>query len=69
MHCQLRTQIAFQIPFVHSNFSGTESIKFFRPKIGNILPQEIKQLESLKDFKNAIKQWKTTSCLCRLCKT
>ena len=66
---QLRKQTDFQIPFVHGVFSGTKSIKFLVPKIWEILPHEIKQLESLKEFKKAIKQWKPTSCPSRFCKT
>ena len=45
---RLRKQTDFQIPSVHSVFSGTESITFLRPKVLEILPHEIKQLESLK---------------------
>ena len=46
---------------------GTENTKFLGPKIWEILPHEIKQLESFNEFKKAIKQWKPTSCPCRLC--
>ena len=66
---QLRKLRDFQIPSVDSVFSGTGNIKFLGPKIWEILPHEIKQLENLKEFKKAIRQWKPTSCTCRLCKT
>ena len=59
----------FTITSVRSIFSGTESIKFLGRKIWEVLPREIKQLESLNEFKKAIKQLKPTSCPCRLCKT
>ena len=62
---QLRKQTDFQIQYVHS---GTEIIKFLGPKTWEILPHEIKQLESLKEFKKAIK-WKPILYPCRLCKT
>ena len=66
---QLRNQTDFQIPYRHCVFSATESIKFPGPKIWEILPNKIKQLESLKEFKKAIKRRKPTSCPCSLYKT
>ena len=51
---ELRKQTDFQIPSVRSFFSDTGSIKFLRPKIWEILPNEIKQLERLKEFKKEI---------------
>ena len=43
---QLRKPTGFQIQFVHSLFSGIESIKFLGPKIWESLPREIKTIES-----------------------
>ena len=63
---ELRQRPQFQIPWVHSVFRGTDSLKFLRPKIWAMVPKEMKQLESLGKFRNAIKQWKPTSCPCRL---
>ena len=53
---ELRQRPQFQIPCVHSVFSGTESLKFLGPKIWALIPNEMKQLESLGKFRNAIKQ-------------
>ena len=39
---QLKTQTDFQIPSLRSVFSGTESIKFLRPKTQESLPHETK---------------------------
>ena len=61
---ELRQRSQFQIPWVHSVFSGTESLKFLGPKVWALVPNEMKQLESLGKFRNAIKQWKPTSCPC-----
>ena len=66
---QLKTQGDFQLPSVHSVFSGIESIKFLGSKNMGNFSSKIKQLESLKVFNKAIKQWKPTLCLSRLCKT
>ena len=53
--CQLRKQADFWIPFVHIVFSGTKCIKFLGPNAWEILLHEIKQLESLEEFRKAIK--------------
>ena len=39
----LRQRPQFQIPWVHSVFSGTESLKFLEPKIWAPVPNEMKQ--------------------------
>ena len=65
---ELRQRLQFQIPWVHSVFNDTESLKFLCPKIWALIPNEMKQLESLGKFRNVIKQWKPTSCPCRRCK-
>ena len=62
---ELRQRSQFQIPWVHSVFSGTENLKFLGPKIWVLVSNEMKQLESLGKFRHAIKQWKPTSCPCR----
>ena len=62
---ELRQRSQFQIPWVHPVFSGTENLKFLGTKLWAIVPDEMKQLESLAKFRNAIKQWKPTLCPCR----
>ena len=64
----LRHRSQFHIPPVRTVFSGTESIKFLGPKIWEIIPDEMKELESLWEFKREMKMWKPTSCPCRLYK-
>ena len=65
---ELRQRPQFQISSVLSVFRGTERLKFLGPKIWALVLNEMKQLESLGKFKNAIKQWKPTSCPCGICK-
>ena len=65
---ELRQRSQFPIAWIHSVFSGTESLKFLGPKVWALVPDEMKQLETLGKFRNAIKQWKPISCSCRLCK-
>ena len=52
---ELRTRPQFQIPWVHSGFSGKESLKFAGPEIWALMPNEMKPLESLEKFRNAVK--------------
>ena len=47
---------------------GTESISFLAPKIWEILPNEIKDSDTLQIFKAKIKKWVPVDCPCRLCK-
>ena len=47
---------------------GTESVSFMAPKIWSIVPQELKNSQSLYSFKKGIRKWKP-NCPCRLCKT
>ena len=52
---ELRRRPQFQIPWVYSVFSGTESRNFHGLKILPLVSNEIKQLESLGKFRNAMK--------------
>ena len=47
---------------------GTESISSLAPKIWEILPNEIKDFDTLQIFKAKIKKWVPVKCPCRLCK-
>ena len=52
---------------VHSIYLGTESLSFLGPKIWDLVPLELKQLEILEVFKLKIKKWFPFECPCRLC--
>ena len=54
---------------VNSVRYGAETVSFLAPKIGDILPIDIKDSESLDIFKRKIKKWIPSECPCRLCKT
>ena len=47
---------------------GTESISSLAPKIREILPNEIKDSDTLQIFKAKTKKWVPVECPCRLCK-
>ena len=65
----LRRNSTFERRQVHSVYHGTESLSFLGPKIWDLVPLELKQLESLEVFKLKIKKWIPFECPCRLCRT
>ena len=65
----LRRNNTFERRQVHSVYHGTESLSFLGPKISDLVPLELKQLESLEVFKLKIKKWIPFECLCRLRRT
>ena len=50
---ELRQRSCFHIPSVNAVFSGTESIRFLGPKSWELIRNDIKCLESLRDFKTS----------------
>ena len=54
---------------VDSVYHGTESLSFLGPKIWDLVPLELKQLESLEVFKLKIKKWIPFECPCRFSRT
>ena len=58
----------FSRPMVKSVYKGNESISYLAPKIWDILPEKLKNIEKLEHFKKKIKTRKPDDCPCRLCK-
>ena len=54
---------------VNSVRYGTETVSFLTPKIGDILPKDVRDSESVDIFKRKIKKWIPWECPCKLCKT
>ena len=65
----LRTTSGFLIPQINTVLKGSNSIRYFGPKIWNIIPPETKYLISFENFKKSIRKWKPINCPCRICKT
>ena len=65
----LRRNNTFERRHVHSVYHGTESLSFLGPKVWDLVPLELKQLENLEVFKLKIKKWIPFECPCRLCRT
>ena len=57
MPYNLTQMFQFHILPVRTVFSGTESIKYLGSKTWELIPEEIKELENLWEFKRAIKLW------------
>ena len=53
---------------INSVWHGIESVSYLVPKIWDLVPNVIKQSESLNDFKFKIKRWVSEGCPCRRCK-
>ena len=64
----LRLVPEFSRPMVNSMYHGTESISYLGPKIWDIPPEKLKNIDNLEHFKKEIKTWTSDNCPCRLCK-
>ena len=64
----LSNRSQFSIPNVKILNHGFESLRCLRPKIWETIPSHLKDIDFLKNSKNAIKKLKPESSPCRLCK-
>jgi len=65
---QLRSQNDFFIPQVNSVHFGHDSLRYFGPKLWEIIPNDVKDSLTIEEFKLRIKKWTPIECPCRLCK-
>ena len=63
-----RSKRTFKSKHVKTVRYGTNYLAYLAPKTWELVPDKMKNLESLTAFKTAIKKWKTTNCPCCLCK-
>ena len=56
------------LPKVTNVNTGLETIRYRGPKTWELVPEEIKMAKTLSMFKDKIKNWKPSGCICRLCK-
>ena len=60
----------FHRPNVNSVYNGEQSLRYFGPIVWNqMIPEEIKIVLDLEDFKNKISTWRPSGCQCRLCRS
>ena len=64
----LRSNGCWQTSRVRTVLYGTETIRYRGPKTWDMLPQNIKDSNTLSEFKAKVKIWKPKNCTCRLCK-
>ena len=57
----------FVIPRINTVNRGEETVRYRGPKTWEIVPDDIKNAETLAIFKSQIKKWKPIGCTCRLC--
>ena len=48
--------------------SEAENIRASNLKIWDLIPNEVKRIENLKDFPIKMEKWKSIPCTCRICK-
>ena len=65
----LRYSLFFSIPYVKTVYHGSESLSNLGPRIWDLVPSTLKELDDINSFKTQIKNWQPENCPCRLCKT
>ena len=65
----LRSAKCWETSNVRTVGFGTETLLYRGQKTWLLLPDSIKNSNSLQEFKNKIKNWLPIGCTCRLCKT
>ena len=64
----LRSENHLQLPKVKTGTHGIENIQYRGCHLWSSLPREIKDSNTLAEFKRKIKSWDGNTCICRLCK-
>ena len=62
------SKFPFETNRINTVYYGTETLSFIGPKIWTLIPNNLKKISTLVEFKQNIKKWKPTNCPCRLCK-
>ena len=68
VNSKLRSGIHLTSRNMRTTLFGKETVSNLWAKIWSLVPEELKNSSSLQVFKNKLKEWKPTSCPCRLCK-
>ena len=64
----LRSQTDFSIGAVYATNYGLRSLRYFTPKMWNMIPADIRNVNNLSDFTLKIKSWIPDACPCNLCR-
>ena len=63
----LRSKQLLKLPETSTSRYGTQALCFRGNLIWNTVPSKIKNIGNIQDFKKHIKEWKPTTCSCKLC--
>ena len=63
----LRSKQLLKLPETSTSRYGTQSLCFKGSLIWNTIPNKFKDIDNIEDFKKHIKDWKPTTCSCKLC--
>ena len=58
----LRGQNTFKFPIINHVYNGTESISYLDPKVWELVPDNLKGINSLTSFKEQVKKWNPKNC-------
>ena len=62
-----RSKQLLKLPETSTSRYGTQALCFKGSLIWNTVPSKIKSNNNIEDFKKHIKEWKPTTCSCKLC--
>ena len=65
----MRNQNNFESMNINKVHTGEDTLRYFGCKIWNLIPNEIKDTQSVAQFKSNIRRWSPLNCPCRLCQT
>ena len=63
----LRSQTDFSLGAIYTTNYGLQSLRYFAPKIWNMMSAYIRNVNNLSDFTLKIKSWIPDACPCNLC--
>ena len=58
----------FEIERKRTVYFGSETLSYRSPYLWLLLPEHMRQINSLDQFKRSVRQWVCNTCPCRLCK-
>ena len=64
----LRSHRDFVRDWVNTRLYGLNSLSYFAPKVWDMIPLEIKNMNSLQKFKTETRKWAPENCSCYLCR-
>ena len=64
-----RSNASFRRPNINTVYNGERSLRYFGPIVWDTrIPQSLKTVTDLDEFKMKIHTWVPENCVCRLCK-